>query len=319
MACARTVAVVVPSPAVSEVLLATSRTICAPMFSSGSLRSISFATVTPSLVMVGDPNFLSRTTLRPLGPSVTFTASASWLTPRRIAWRDCSPYTICFAIDVVSYFFFLVSPSSMTARTSSSRMMRNSSPSSLISWPEYFPNRMRSPDLTSSGTRLPSSFDLPFPAAMTLPCWGFSLAESGMMIPPIFCSPSSMRETMMRSCNGLTFMLCTPSVMKRRPSERWHSVGATANYMAVAGSVKGRLPADGLEGQDELEGQDGPQDQILPSRLFCLSRPSLDFVLPHLAGERVAVHPEGTRGLGQAAVALRQHPHDEPLLELSHR
>src|SRR5207253_6919539 len=98
MACASTVAVVVPSPAVSEVLLATSRTICAPMFSSGSFRSISLATVTPSLVMVGDPNFLSRTTLRPFGPSVTFTASASWLTPLRIAWRACSPYTICFAI-----------------------------------------------------------------------------------------------------------------------------------------------------------------------------------------------------------------------------
>ena len=35
MAWARTVAVVVPSPATSEVLEATSRTICAPMFSSG--------------------------------------------------------------------------------------------------------------------------------------------------------------------------------------------------------------------------------------------------------------------------------------------
>src|SRR5438477_1238071 len=102
MACASTVAVVVPSPAVSEVLLATSRTIWAPMFSSGSFRSISFATVTPSFVMVGEPNFLSRTTLRPLGPSVTFTASANWLTPRSTAWRDCSPYTICFAILCVS-------------------------------------------------------------------------------------------------------------------------------------------------------------------------------------------------------------------------
>src|SRR3954468_10117669 len=99
MACASTVAVVVPSPAVSDVLLATSRTICAPMFSSGSFRSISFATVTPSLVMVGEPNFLSRTTLRPFGPRVTLTASASWLTPRSTAWRDCSPYTICFAIS----------------------------------------------------------------------------------------------------------------------------------------------------------------------------------------------------------------------------
>src|SRR5947209_12107608 len=68
------------------------------MFSSGSFRSISLATVTPSLVIVGDPNFLSRTTFRPFGPSVTFTASANWFTPRSTAWRDCSPYTICFAI-----------------------------------------------------------------------------------------------------------------------------------------------------------------------------------------------------------------------------
>ena len=94
---------VVPSPATSEVFDATSRTICAPMFSSGSLSSISFATVTPSLVMTGEPNFLSRTTLRPLGPSVTFTASASRFTPRSIAWRESSPYVICFAM-----FFFPV-------------------------------------------------------------------------------------------------------------------------------------------------------------------------------------------------------------------
>src|SRR5205809_1308388 len=98
MACASTVAVVVPSPAVSEVLLATSRTICAPMFSSGSFRSISLATVTPSFVIVGEPNFLSRTTLRPFGPRVTLTASASWLMPRSTACRECSPYTICFAM-----------------------------------------------------------------------------------------------------------------------------------------------------------------------------------------------------------------------------
>ena len=78
---------------------ATSRTICAPMFSSGSLRSISFATVTPSLVMMGEPNFLSEDDVAcPLGPSVTFTASARRFTPRRIDWRDSSPYVICFAI-----------------------------------------------------------------------------------------------------------------------------------------------------------------------------------------------------------------------------
>src|ERR1035438_9481288 len=102
MACARTAAVVVPSPATSEVLEATSRTIWAPMFSSGSLSSISLATVTPSLVMSGEPNFFSITTLRPLGPRVTFTASARTFTPRRIDCRDSSPCRICFAIVSVS-------------------------------------------------------------------------------------------------------------------------------------------------------------------------------------------------------------------------
>ncbi len=52
---ASTVAVVVPSPALSEVREATSRTICAPMFSKRDSTSISLATVTPSLVMVGAP------------------------------------------------------------------------------------------------------------------------------------------------------------------------------------------------------------------------------------------------------------------------
>src|SRR5438128_7736492 len=99
IACASTVAVVVPSPATSEVFEATSRTICAPMFSSGSRSSISLATVTPSLVMIGAPNFFSITALRPLGPSVIFTASARAFTPRKIAWREFSPVTICFAIS----------------------------------------------------------------------------------------------------------------------------------------------------------------------------------------------------------------------------
>ena len=58
----------------SLVLLATSRTICAPMFWYGSSSVISLATVTPSLVIVGLPHFLSRTTLRPRGPRVTLTA-----------------------------------------------------------------------------------------------------------------------------------------------------------------------------------------------------------------------------------------------------
>ena len=55
MPCARMVAVVVPSPATSEVLAATSRTICAPMFSKGSFSSMALATTTPELATVGAP------------------------------------------------------------------------------------------------------------------------------------------------------------------------------------------------------------------------------------------------------------------------
>ena len=70
-----------PSPATSEVLLATSLTILAPMFSYLSSSSISLATVTPSLVTVGEPNDFWMMTLRPRGPSVTLTARASFATP----------------------------------------------------------------------------------------------------------------------------------------------------------------------------------------------------------------------------------------------
>src|SRR5579871_6476696 len=87
IAAASTVAVVVPSPARSLVFEATSRTICAPMFSNLSSSSISFATVTPSLVMRGAPKLLSSTTLRPFGPSVTRTALARVSTPRSIRSR----------------------------------------------------------------------------------------------------------------------------------------------------------------------------------------------------------------------------------------
>ena len=82
IAWARTVAVVVPSPATSSVFLATSLTSSAPIFSYGSSSSISLAMLTPSLVMVGAPHFFSSTTLRPLGPRVTLTASARMFIPR---------------------------------------------------------------------------------------------------------------------------------------------------------------------------------------------------------------------------------------------
>ena len=58
-----------------------------PWFSKMSSSSISRAIVTPSLVIVGEPNFLSSTTYWPLGPSVILTASASLFTPASSARR----------------------------------------------------------------------------------------------------------------------------------------------------------------------------------------------------------------------------------------
>src|SRR4051794_19722922 len=106
IACASTVAVVVPSPATSLVFEATSRTIWAPMFSNLSASSISLATVTPSLVIRGAPKLLSSTTLRPFGPSVTFTASARTSTPRIIRSRAFAPNLTSFA--AISDFLLVV-------------------------------------------------------------------------------------------------------------------------------------------------------------------------------------------------------------------
>src|SRR5215211_3338648 len=84
---ARTVAVVVPSPATSFVLVAASFKSCAPILANGSSSSISLATVTPSWVTVGAPYFLSSATLRPFGPSVVLTAFARVSTPSFKEWR----------------------------------------------------------------------------------------------------------------------------------------------------------------------------------------------------------------------------------------
>ena len=67
---------------------------------------------------------------------------------------------------------------------------------------------------------MPSSSTLPLPTATTLPSCGFSLAVSGMMIPPLVFSSSSTRLTRMRSCSGRIFMgslLGLPALVPRRP------------------------------------------------------------------------------------------------------
>ena len=100
IAWAKTVADVVPSPARSLVFEATSLTICAPIFSRVSSNSISFATVTPSLVIEGPPNCLSITTFLPLGPNVTLTAFARASTPFFNASLASVSNVIFFAIFI---------------------------------------------------------------------------------------------------------------------------------------------------------------------------------------------------------------------------
>src|SRR5574344_2797175 len=100
------VAVVVPSPASSPVLLATLFTSCAPVFSKRSSSSISLATVTPSLVIGGAPNFFSMITLRPLGPSVTLTALANWSTPCFSKSRASILNTISFAMIILLFIIY---------------------------------------------------------------------------------------------------------------------------------------------------------------------------------------------------------------------
>ena len=95
IACASTVAVVVPSPATSFVAEATWRTSCAPWFAKVSPSAISSAIVTPSFVIVGAPLRWARTTFRPRGPTVTRTVSATASIPAirvaRASAPNCSP------------------------------------------------------------------------------------------------------------------------------------------------------------------------------------------------------------------------------------
>src|SRR6266478_9758642 len=67
-----------------------------------------------------------------------------------------------------AYFLAAFAAPPSLARISSSRRMRYSSPSSLISVPPYFPNNTRSPGLTSRGISSPFS-RLPAPTAITSP------------------------------------------------------------------------------------------------------------------------------------------------------
>ena len=102
---AKTVAVVVPSPAISLVLDATSWINLAPVFSRGSSSSMSLATVIPSLTIWGAPNFFSNKTFLPFGPIVILTASARVFIPRSRERLDLSSNSTILAM----YFLLITS------------------------------------------------------------------------------------------------------------------------------------------------------------------------------------------------------------------
>src|SRR3546814_9656835 len=117
---------------------------------------------------------------------------------------------------------------------------------------------MRSPALTSSATRLPFSSRAPGPTAITSPSCGFSLAVSGMMMPPAVFSVCSTRRTSTRSCKGRKAICRSPIVgaPERAPDQvgglspegtgdRWHSHPVSANDLGK--------PTPAFKGQGERE------------------------------------------------------------------
>jgi hypothetical protein len=162
------------------------------------------ATVTPSFVIVGEPKDFSRTTFRPLGPSVTLTASARVLTPLSIRSLAEDPKAIIFAgiflflhfrielfqdaQDVVFFHEDMLDAVDFYIRTG---IFREQDPVA---------------DLDLRRHALAVLPDLAGPTAITLPSCGFSLAVSGMMMPPaVFCSSSTLRTSTL-SFIGLIFI-----------------------------------------------------------------------------------------------------------------
>src|SRR5665648_667134 len=167
---------------------------------------------------------------------------------------------------------------------SDSFMMRRSSPSILTSVPDHLPNSTLSPAFTPMGVSLPSSPRAPGPAETTLPVCGFSAAVSGMMIPPVVFSSSSIRLTTTRSCKGLNFMDCRSYFLELPPSStrelrvptkracnggrRGVSRRHTGAASEPAGPLDARTPLrNGLRGQAAGEGDDVGRRTDLEDRI----------------------------------------------------
>ena len=77
----------------------------------------------------------------------------------------------------------------------------------MTSVPDHLPNKILSPFFTSRAVTVPSSAFDPLPTATTLPSEGFSLAVSGMMIPPAVLVSASTLSTKTLLCNGLILLI----------------------------------------------------------------------------------------------------------------
>jgi len=93
----------------------------------------------------------------------------------------------------------------MMPRMSSSRMMRYFSSSTFTSVPPYLEMRTLSPTLTVEGDDLAVVVLLAGAEAMTFASCGFSLAVSGMMMPPGLVLLPRCAATRTRSPSGLMF------------------------------------------------------------------------------------------------------------------
>ena len=134
---ASTVAVVVPSPATSLVLVATSLTSWAPMFSNGSSSSTSLAMDTPSLVIVGRAELLVEHDVAALraerhldGVGELVDAGLEGATRFVVEFQDLCH--VFLTVSGVSGHFSTIASTSRAERTSSS------SPSTVTSVPPYF-------------------------------------------------------------------------------------------------------------------------------------------------------------------------------------
>ena len=160
--------------------------------------------------------------------------------------------------------------------------------------------------------RLPSSFTLPLPTAMTLPCCGFSLARVGDDDPAdllfAFLDALNNDAVVQRSDVHAVYSVC------RKVGDALRMILKTPASLAVSTRHERLL----IIWQRLAVSRRRLPTRSAGARPVRLSARRLILMLAHLAGQRVAVDAEGVGGLGEAAVAAAEDAGDEALLELAH-